>query len=305
MYPFSATRLLLAALALVVAVAATLPAAAQTFPQLTGRVVDEAGVIDPPVKAAIESELADLEARTTDQFVVVTVRSLGGLTIEDYGVRLGRAWKIGQKDKNNGVLLIVAPKERKMRFEVGYGLEGVLTDAQTRLIIANTITPRFRANDIGGGIARGVDEIIRLLDHDTATWQGIPDPPRPRLFTRVMHGIGGIVSYMPGDFLILIGLVLIGCLMSLITMVWLYLLAPILLHIGVWLGLVSPDRLRALAQQRAGWHFFGDGTAATSTKSSGSSSSWSWSSGGSSSSWSGSFGGGGGSFGGGGSSGSW
>src|SRR5580704_8621244 len=185
----------LAVLALLAAL--TLVAAAQTFPPLTGRVVDEAGVLDPPVRAAIDSDLADLETRTTDQLVVVTVRSLQGLTIEDYGVRLGRQWGIGQKDKNNGALLIVAPKDRKVRIEVGYGLEGVLTDAQTKLIIENTIIPRFRANDMAGGIARGVDEIVRLLDGDAATWQGHAAPARPALFTRLMRGIGGIVSFMP------------------------------------------------------------------------------------------------------------
>ena len=128
--------------------------------------------------------------------MVVTLTSLQGLTIEDYGVRLGRQWQIGRKDKNNGVLLIVAPQERKVRIEVGYGLEGVLTDAQTKLIIENAITPRFRANDMSGGIARGVDGIIGLLNGDTDGWQGHAAPARPRLFTRTMHGIGGIVSYM-------------------------------------------------------------------------------------------------------------
>ncbi|HEY1585316.1 MAG TPA: TPM domain-containing protein, partial [Polyangia bacterium] len=200
------------AVALALAAAAVArPTAAQTFPALTGRVVDEAKVIDPPVRAAIEVELANLEARTTDQLVVVTVRSLQGLAIEDYGVRLGRQWQIGRKDKNNGVLLIVAPTERKVRIEVAYGLEGVLTDAQTKIIIESTITPRFRANDISGGIARGVDDIVRLLNGDTDAWQGVP-PPRPKLFTRVMHGVGGFLSYMPIDVIFLVGLVLLGVL---------------------------------------------------------------------------------------------
>ncbi len=97
-----------------------------TFPSLTGRVVDEAGLLDAAKRAEIEAKLAALEAKTTDQFVVVTLRSLQGRTIEEYGYRLGRSWAIGQKDKNNGVLLIVAPNERKVRIEVGYGLEGTL-----------------------------------------------------------------------------------------------------------------------------------------------------------------------------------
>src|SRR5215510_9002444 len=94
------------------------------FPRLTGRVVDEAGILDPQTKAALEQKLADFEAKTTGQFVVVTLKSLQGTSIEDYGYQLGRAWGIGQKDKNSGVLLIVAPNERKVRIEVGYGLEG-------------------------------------------------------------------------------------------------------------------------------------------------------------------------------------
>ncbi len=292
----------LAALALIAVLVSTLPAAAQTFPQLTGRVVDEAGILDPPVRAALDVQLGELEARTTDQLVVVTVRSLQGRTIEDYGVRLGRQWQIGRKDKNNGVVLIVAPKERKVRIEVGYGLEGVLTDAQTKLIIENTIIPRFRANDFPGGITGGVDDIVRLLDGDDR-WQGGATPPRPAAFTRVMRGVGGILSYMPGDFVVLIALFLLASGCSLVTLAWLWLLLPLLLHIGITLGLVSPDRLTALAQRRAKAHAFG-----WLAFSGGSSSHSSWSSSGSSwgSSWSGGgFSGGGGSFGGGGSSGSW
>jgi uncharacterized protein len=282
-------------------VAVLAPASAQTFPQLTGRVVDEAGVLDPPVRASIETDLAALEAKTTDQLVVVTVRSLQGLTIEDYGVRLGRQWQIGQKDKNNGVLLIVAPKDRKVRIEVGYGLEGVLTDAATKLIIENTIIPRFRANDISGGVARGVDEIVRLLDGDAATWQGHAAPARPALFTRLMRGIGGIVSFMPGDMIIIVGLFVLACGFSLVTMLWLWLLLPVLLHVGVWTGMASQDRLRLLAARQAKFQFF---PWWSYTPTSSSRSSWSGSSSGSS--WSGgSFSGGGGSFGGGGSSGSW
>ena len=141
-------------------------AVALDFPTYTGRVVDEAGILDAGLRASLTQKLADLEARTTDQFVVVTLKSLQGTTIEDFGVQLGRTWKIGQKDKNNGVLLIVAPTERKVRFEVGYGLEGTLTDAITRIIIESAIVPRFRANDIPGGISQGVDDIIRILAGD-------------------------------------------------------------------------------------------------------------------------------------------
>jgi uncharacterized protein len=144
--------------------------AALTFPALTGRVVDEAGILDAGSRAALTQKLADLEAKSTDQLVVVTLKSLQGTSIEDFGVQLGRHWQVGQKGKNNGALLIVAPNERKVRIEVGYGLEGVLTDAITRLIIENSILPRFKANDYPGGIARGVDDIISAIT-DNDEWK--------------------------------------------------------------------------------------------------------------------------------------
>ena len=102
---------------------------------------------------------------------MVTLKSLQGTSIEDYGYQLGRHWQIGQKDKNNGVLLIVAPNERKVRIEVGYGLEGTLTDAVSRFIIDNSILPRFRANDFPGGIKRGVDDIVQVLTGDAEEWK--------------------------------------------------------------------------------------------------------------------------------------
>ena len=146
-------------------------AAALEFPALSGRVVDEANILDPAARAALTDKLATLETKTTDQLVVVTLKSLQGTSIEDFGVQLGRHWRVGQKDKNNGVVLIVAPNERKVRIEVGYGLEGTLTDAVSRLIIENAIIPRFRANDFPGGINRGVDDIISVLTGDAAEWQ--------------------------------------------------------------------------------------------------------------------------------------
>jgi uncharacterized protein len=147
--------------------------AAQTlsFPALTGRVVDDAGLLDASTTAALTQSLADLERKTTDQLVVVTLKSLQGTSIEDYGYQLGRRWQIGQKDKNNGVLLIVAPNERKVRIEVGYGLEGTLTDAVSKLIIENSILPRFKVADYAGGIKRGVEDIIQVLSGDAQEWQ--------------------------------------------------------------------------------------------------------------------------------------
>lgn len=145
--------------------------AALTFPALTGRVVDEAHILSPAQKSDLEAKLSALETKTTDQFVVVTLNSLQGTDIADYGVQLGRTWGIGQKGKNNGLLLIVAPNERAVRFEVGYGLEGDLTDAVTHLIIQNAILPRFRAGDMAGGIERGVDDAIQVLSGDAESFK--------------------------------------------------------------------------------------------------------------------------------------
>src|SRR5262245_46164125 len=118
-----------------------------SFPALTGRVVDEAGVLDAAARSRIEGKLEQLESKTSTQLVVVTLKSLQGYDIADYGYQLGRHWGIGQEKLNNGALLIVAPTERKVRIEVGYGLEGTLTDAISRLIIENAILPRFRTGD--------------------------------------------------------------------------------------------------------------------------------------------------------------
>jgi len=142
-----------------------------TFPELTGRVVDEAGLLDAADRASLTESLAGLETKTTDQLVVVTLKSLQGTSIEDYGYQLGRRWQIGQKDKNNGVLLIVASAERKVRIEVGYGLEGTLTDALTKVIIENSILPLFKTGDFPGGIKRGVNDIVQVLGGDAEGMQ--------------------------------------------------------------------------------------------------------------------------------------
>ena len=159
------------AVATLLALLLLVPALALDFPVLTGRVVDDAGILDLQTRAALTQKLDEFETKTTDQLVVVTLKSLQGTSIEDFGVELGRHWRIGQKDKNNGVLLIVAPNERKVRIEVGYGVEGALTDAVSRLIIENAITPRFRAGDFAGGITRGVDDIISVLTGDADEWK--------------------------------------------------------------------------------------------------------------------------------------
>jgi uncharacterized protein len=148
-------------------------ACAQTlaFPTLTGRVVDEANILDSATRTALTDKLAALETKTGDQVVIVTLKSLQGTSIEDFGYQLGRQWGIGQKGKNNGALLIVAPNERKVRIEVGYGLEGTLTDALSKVVIENAIVPRFRAGDFVGGITRGTDDIVQVLSGDTEAFK--------------------------------------------------------------------------------------------------------------------------------------
>jgi uncharacterized protein len=145
-------------------------ACAFDFPPLTGRVVDQAGVIPPTTREALETKLKDLEDKSGIQLVVATVKSLQGGDIETFANQLFRAWKLGEAKKNNGVLLLVAPAERKVRIEVGYGLEGTLTDALSQVIIASAMVPRFKADDYPGGIERGVDGIISVLTTDAAEW---------------------------------------------------------------------------------------------------------------------------------------
>jgi uncharacterized protein len=149
-------------LALLLAFAA--PALAQTFPPLTGRVVDQAGLLQPAQVIDLTSKLGALEERTGRKLVVVTLKSLEGKTIEDYGYRLGRAWKIGDEQKDDGVLLIVAPNDRKVRIETGYGARVFLTDALSSVIVRDVITPRFKAGDLPGGIIAGTDEIIKVME---------------------------------------------------------------------------------------------------------------------------------------------
>lgn len=137
--------------------------AAPTFPPLTGQIVDTANLLNPEDRAGIEAELKALEQKSTDQFVVVTVPSLGGYEIEDYGYQLGRHWGIGRAGKDNGVLLIVAPNERKVRIEVGRGLEPLVTDLMSRIIIENAILPEFRRGNFSGGIRAGVRDVTATL----------------------------------------------------------------------------------------------------------------------------------------------
>jgi uncharacterized protein len=143
------------------------------FPALTGRVVDQADVMTTESRSDVEAKSKALEDKSGIQLVVATVQSLQGSDIETYANELFRFWKLGQAQKNNGVLLLVAPTEHKVRIEVGYGLEGTLTDALASVVISGAIIPRFKTNDFAGGIVRGVDGIISILSGDTADWQPV------------------------------------------------------------------------------------------------------------------------------------
>ena len=146
-------------------------ALALDFPPLTGRVVDQANIMTAQSRTDLETKLKELEDKSGIQLVVATVKSLQGGDVETYANDLFRYWKLGEAQKNNGVLLLVAPAEHKVRIEVGYGLEGTLTDALSSVIISSAIIPRFKAGDFSAGIERGVDGIVSVLSGDTADWQ--------------------------------------------------------------------------------------------------------------------------------------
>lgn len=146
-------------------------AADPAYPALSGRIVDSAKLIATEPRQRIEGKLKAHEDKTSDQIVVATVPSLQGLSVEDYANGLFRFWKLGQAKTNNGVLLLVAPTERKVRIEVGYGLEVALTDALAKVIITTAVAPKFKAGDFAGGIEGGVDAILSILAGDAEEWQ--------------------------------------------------------------------------------------------------------------------------------------
>jgi len=141
----------------------TLAGAQPSFPKLSGRVVDEAHLLSPEQVAQLTQLSDDVQKASTRQLVIATIPDLQGYDIADYGYQLGRAWGIGQKGANNGILLIVAPKERKVRIEVGYGLEPIMTDALSSQIINETIVPKFKAGDMPGGIVAGAQAIAEQM----------------------------------------------------------------------------------------------------------------------------------------------
>jgi len=133
------------------------------IPQPTGYVNDFAGLLSKQEREILEKKLSGYATKTTNEIAVVTIKSLGGETIEDYTVRLAEKWKVGKKGKDNGVILLIAKEDKKLRIEVGYGFEGVLTDAKSKLIIEREITPRFKKGEFGPGISAGVNAIIDTI----------------------------------------------------------------------------------------------------------------------------------------------
>jgi len=257
------------------------------FPSLTGRVVDAAGLLAEGVQQQLQQQLEQHEQQTSNQIVVVTLPSLQGTAIDDYGYQLGRHWGIGQGDRDNGVLLIVAPNEREVRIEVGYGLEGVLTDAASHAIIQNVILPEFRDHHYEAGILKGVDAIIGTL-------QGTYEPVARR--PTVDHNI----LFMLFIFIISIGERFASLFSS--RLVSAGVLGGIAGLIG-WLWLGSLAIGLAMAFFVALFHLFtAGGGGSGSSRGYGNSRSGGFGSGGG---FGGGFGGGGGSFGGGGASGRW
>jgi uncharacterized protein len=152
------------------------------IPPLSAHVTDVTQTLSAPERQALEAKLADWEARTGNQFAVLLVPSTQPEPIEAYAIRVADAWKIGRKGTDNGVLFVVAKNDRKLRLEVGYGFEGVLTDATSKRIIAETVAPKFREGAFGAGINAGVDRVISVLAEGK---------PLPAAKTRAQPASGG------------------------------------------------------------------------------------------------------------------
>lgn len=168
-----------------------------TYPKLTGRVVDNAHLLDGSTQKQLNQLLADHESATSNQVVVVTLTDLQGYPIEDFGYQLGRHWGIGQKDKDNGVLLLVAPNERKVRIEVGYGLEGVLTDVYANAIIQQDILPFFKENNYSQGILHGTQKIIETLQ---GTYKPVAKKKSKKKYLSMIFYIALLVFFVAGLF---------------------------------------------------------------------------------------------------------
>ncbi|MEZ4700138.1 MAG: TPM domain-containing protein [Rhodothermales bacterium] len=177
--------------AVLVLIAFLLPLAAplafaQQVPPLTGRVVDRAEILSAGAERELEQLLAAHEDSTSNQIAVLTIRSLDGADLESYSLEVARAWELGQAGRDNGVLLLVAVEDRKMRIEVGYGLEGSLTDAVAGRIIRNELRPYFQQEDYEGGIRAGV---IAIMDAIAGSYEGEDDVSEMPWFLRIVFGI--------------------------------------------------------------------------------------------------------------------
>lgn len=254
-------------------------------PVLATRVTDQAGLLTAAQRQQIEKMLSDFEAAKGSQIAVLTVVSTQPETIEEYGIRVATAWKLGRKGVDDGVLLLVAKDDRKMRIEVGYGLEGAIPDAVAKRVIAEIITPYFKQGDYFGGIQAGVSRLIRLIEGEAlpppaardVSWSGIKDM-LPVAFVVVVFGS----SFLGSLFGRLIGASIAGGIVAIIFWVSMgSLLMALLIGLGVFLFSIL------LGGGRGGYGgYYGGG-------------------GGGGFSSGGGFSGGGGSFGGGGASGGW
>jgi uncharacterized protein len=279
-------------------------AADVAVPTLTGRVVDQTGTLSSDDIASLSQKLRDFENRKGSQVAVLIVPTTQPETIEQFSLRVAEAWKVGRKKIDDGAILVIAKNDRHLRIEVGYGLEGALTDVTSRRIIDEVITPKFRTGDFAGGIADGVDRMTRVIDGEP-----LPAPARSTSFSSDLSDLGPVVPFALFASLFVGGILramfgrLLGSVATggaLAAIAW-FLAGSIGLALVVGAVAFLLAFIADLFPMATGP---GTGYSRRGSWSSGSSSGGGWSSG-SSSSDSGSFGGGGGSFGGGGASGSW
>jgi uncharacterized protein len=289
-------------------VLAQVPAFAQVaVPPLTGRVVDQTGTLSSDEIASLTQKLRDFEARKGSQIAVLIVPTTQPEEIEQFSIRVAEAWKIGRKKIDDGAILLIAKNDRKLRIEVGYGLEGALTDVTAKRIIDEVITPKFRGGDFSGGISDGVDRIMRVIDGEP-----LPAPPQ-RSQSSSSSNTNWFAFFNPTNPFVIIGVLFLGNAMRTLlgrlvgaavaggivgVLAW-YLMGS-LIFAGIAFAAVA-----VFTMISDGFHSsttYTHGSGGWSRSSSSSSSGWS---SGSSSSDSGSFSGGGGDFGGGGASGSW
>jgi uncharacterized protein len=194
--------------AALLALALLLPSAtlaAPDIPFLTGRVVDEANIISPGERERLTAMLKAHEEATTNQVVVLTVPTIGSISIEEYAVKVFETWKLGQKDKDNGVLVVVVPQDRKMRIEVGYGLEGTLPDGAAGEIIRTWMTPAFKAGDYDKGIEDGVAAIVARLEG-----RGGPVDRTPAAAPQSSSSTGNNFELIPMPMRLLVGAFVFG-----------------------------------------------------------------------------------------------